>query len=82
MAVCCCRDVTDERKPFPSFAPEDFPAASKAAQTALKKAQMRAISQDTQAVRPVHAFPGWQLLSLMQLCTLVPDAHLHCQQRR
>lgn len=34
----CCRDVTNERKAYPSFAPEDFPAVYKASQKALKTA--------------------------------------------
>ncbi|EIE23263.1 hypothetical protein COCSUDRAFT_47568 [Coccomyxa subellipsoidea C-169] len=46
------RDVTSERKPYPSFAPEDFPAVYKAAQAALKKAQIKAIQLDSTQARP------------------------------
>ncbi len=42
---CCCRDVTAERKAYPSFAPEDFPAVYKASQKALKTAT-KAIGSD------------------------------------
>ena len=38
LRCCCCRDVTAERKAYPSFAPEDFPAVYKASQKALKTA--------------------------------------------
>ena len=42
---CCRRDVTAERKEYPSFSPEDFPAVYKAAQKALKTAT-KAITSD------------------------------------
>ncbi|BDA50251.1 hypothetical protein COCOBI_15-3800 [Coccomyxa sp. Obi] len=42
------RDVTSERKPYPSFAPEDFPAVYKASQAALQNAQLKAIQRNDQ----------------------------------
>ncbi len=54
--TCGGRDVTSERKPYPSFAPEDFPAVYKAAQAALKKAQIKAMQLDSTQARP-HPTP-------------------------
>lgn len=42
--------MTSERKPYPSFAPEDFPAAYKASQAALQNAQLKAIQRNDQQV--------------------------------
>ncbi len=42
--------MTSERKPYPSFAPEDFPAVYKASQTALQNAQLKAIQRNDQQV--------------------------------
>lgn len=51
--------MTTERKPYPSFAPEDFPAVYKASQGALKKAQLRAMQDTSQQVGPTTLHRGY-----------------------
>jgi hypothetical protein len=77
--------VTNERKPYPSFAPEDFPAVYKASQGALKKAQLRAMQDTSQQVGPTTLHRGCifpltlELLlssasdSVMPCVTVIPD---------
>ncbi len=48
----CCRDVTTERKMYPSFAPEDFPAVYKASQKALQTAALANSRQPDSTARP------------------------------
>ena len=48
----CCRDVTTERKMYPSFAPEDFPAVYEASQKALQTAALANSRQPDSTARP------------------------------
>ena len=48
----CCRDVTTERKMYPSFAPDDFPAVYEASQKALQTAALANSRQPDSTARP------------------------------
>ena len=63
--TCCCRDVTSERKPYPSFSPEDFPDVYEASQKALKTASMAVSnSPDSQVVHAALASQGEKIFRL------------------
>ena len=51
---CVHRVVTSERKPYPCFTEDDFPAVYKAAQSALKSAQQAAVADSTSMVPPTE----------------------------
>ncbi len=46
----CPRVTTSERKPYPCFTAEDFPAVYEAAQAALKRAQQAAVADSSSMV--------------------------------
>ena len=48
------RVATSERKPYPCFTEEDFPAVYSAAQSALKRAQQAAVADGTSMVPPTE----------------------------
>ena len=52
IVLICCRDVTTERKMYPSFAPEDFPAVYEASQKALQTAALANSRQSDSTARP------------------------------
>ena len=54
-----CRDVTEQREPFPSFSPDDFDAAQDAANTALQLAQKAATADPDSTVRAIPIV--WQI---------------------
>lgn len=73
-----CRDVTTERKPYPSFAPEDFPAAYEASQKALQLASLaQARAPESQARHFCHLL--WHLNGQVEL-TSIHGAHGGYQQ--
>lgn len=47
------RVTTSERKPYPCFTEEDFPAVYEAAQSALKRAQQAAVADPKSMVPPL-----------------------------
>lgn len=66
---CACRDVTTERKSYPSFAPEDFPAAYEASQKALQLASSaQARAPESQARHFCHLL--WHLNGQAELTSV------------
>ena len=82
---CACRDVTTERKPYPSFAPEDFPAVYEASQKALQLASLaQAKAPESQARHFCHL--GWHLnrhtqLTCIMAATVLISCMLHASAR-
>ena len=82
---CACRDVTTERKPYPSFAPEDFPAVYEASQKALQLASLaQAKAPESQARHSCHLV--WHLnrhtqLTCIMAATVVISCMLHASAR-